>query len=192
MHEHFVSYIYIGHIKIDGGIILFKSNTRDPRSVYVSPRSYCQPRSSLLDCVSNNTYYGYYYRQSCSDGIGVICCPNGKIIIMSILIKYIDKIHSMHNNVDTALCSFQPTAKSTSDCVATTTDSTITATTASSTSAHITTARPSTVTSTVSPSTDTLTVSPEGETYNYFKILYSYAKGGGGNIECAIIILIVK
>ena len=63
----------------------------------------------------------------------------------------------MHNNVDTALCSFQPIANSTSDCVATTTDSTVTATTA---------------TSTVSP-TDTLTVTvpPEGETYDYFLLV---------------------
>ena len=61
----------------------------------------------------------------------------------------------MHNDVDTALCSFQPIANSTSDCVATTTDSTVTAT------------------STVSPSTDTLTVTvpPEGETYDYFKFI---------------------
>ena len=88
MHEHFVSYIYIGYIRIDGSI--FKSNTRDPRSVYVSPRSRCQPWSSLLDCVSNNTYYGYYYGQSCSNEIGVLCCPNGNH-------EYTDKINNCYN-----------------------------------------------------------------------------------------------
>ena len=67
----------LGHVEIDGSI--FKANRSNPQS-YVSPwSSSCRPQSSLLDCVRNNTYYGYQYQQSCSDPIGVLCCPNGKI-----------------------------------------------------------------------------------------------------------------